>query len=161
MKFVSYDSLNADEKKQIDHIFFENSKKIFSSEQEKSKFREKWLTPYFSTNTIFLALVVSDIIAGYVNGRTVTENTIEEFEMFEREFPAHLHINIAKEFQSKGYGRLLIDEFIRSLPKDILGVHIITGAKSRNIRFYEGNGFRCLGHNQNKTVVFMGRYLKG
>ena len=47
MKFIFYKSLNTDEKKQIDNIFFENSKKIFSSEEEKSKFKEKVVNSLF------------------------------------------------------------------------------------------------------------------
>lgn len=157
---IPYAILDDEGKKKIEKIFFENSLKTFSSQDEKLSFKEKWLGPYFHPDCIFLVLMKGEEIAGYVNGQTTTINTVVEFKKYEREYPAHLHINVANEFQGQGLGSLLIEEFIKSLPKSVPGVHIVTGAESKNIRFYENNKFICLGTNPSKTIVFMGRKLR-
>ena len=64
----------------------------------------------------------------------------------EKEYPAHLHINIHPDYQGLGLGVMLIDalrEHLREI--GCPGIHLGVGKKNSGaIRFYERNGFRLL-----------------
>jgi GNAT superfamily N-acetyltransferase len=77
-------------------------------------------------------------------------------------YPAHLHINVAAEARSKGVGAALIEAFAAQCADAKLpGLHLVTDEKSRNVRFYEQNGFAVLATTPSHgvPVVFMGRLL--
>jgi GNAT superfamily N-acetyltransferase len=69
-----------------------------------------------------------------------------EFYMpnFKEEFPAMLHINLAKEFRGKGIGRRLIETYLDFLKKEgIPGVHFGTSSE-RAKDFFLKTGFTVL-----------------
>jgi ribosomal protein S18 acetylase RimI-like enzyme len=59
------------------------------------------------------------------------------------EYPAHLHIDILPELQGRGFGRKLIDSFIRNLQNHrISGVHLGVDEKNEKaLKFYAALGF--------------------
>ncbi len=59
-------------------------------------------------------------------------------------YPAHLHINLLPEYQSKGYGTLMINSLIDELKgKNVKSVMLLADAENTGaIRFYERNGFK-------------------
>ena len=63
----------------------------------------------------------------------------EEFE----NYPAHLHIDILPNAQRRGYGRKLINAFLKELIyQKVKGVHLIVSKKNINaINFYQKVGF--------------------
>ena len=69
----------------------------------------------------------------------VQEDNREEFEYY----PAHLHIDILPNAQRRGYGRKLINAFLKELIyQKVKGVHLIVSKKNINaINFYQKVGF--------------------
>lgn len=65
---------------------------------------------------------------------------------FKDEYPAHLHIDILPDYQSKGIGSKLIKAFCDNLKeKGVKGVMLIVGTENEGARrFYERNGFTLL-----------------
>ena len=59
-------------------------------------------------------------------------------------YPAHLHINLLPEYQSKGYGTLMINSLLDELKeKKVKSVMLLADAENTGaIRFYERNGFK-------------------
>lgn len=54
------------------------------------------------------------------------------------QFPAHLHINVARDMRSQGVGEKLINAFLEhARVHGSPGVHVVTGAGMRNVGFYE------------------------
>lgn len=64
----------------------------------------------------------------------------------DREYPAHLHIDIDPEHQGRGLGGLLMDVLLEDLGKiECPGVHLGVGSENgAAIRFYERYGFKLL-----------------
>jgi ribosomal protein S18 acetylase RimI-like enzyme len=64
----------------------------------------------------------------------------------EKEYPAHLHINILPEYQRKGIGSRMIERFEKQmLNSGVTGIHL--GTSSRNVKaipFYEKHGYRII-----------------
>ena len=62
------------------------------------------------------------------------------------DYPAHLHIDILPIAQGKGYGRKLIENFLRQLQNQhVRGVHLIVSKNNHNaIEFYRQIGFKEL-----------------
>lgn len=79
---------------------------------------------------------------------------IYEHQIYEKEYPAHLHINILPQYQSNGIGTHLITRFCNRLKEEnIEGVMLVvdtdnTGAR----RFYEKNGFDILHENPKSSA---------
>ncbi len=73
---------------------------------------------------------------------------IEMFDhaIYKEDYPAHLHIDILPDYQSKGIGTKLIDAFCNNLKEqNIKGVMLIVGTENEGARrFYERNGFTLL-----------------
>lgn len=63
---------------------------------------------------------------------------------FGGKYPAHLHIDILPEYQSKGYGGEMIETLLAHLKnRDVKGVMLITNKDNKGaIRFYERHGFK-------------------
>jgi len=79
----------------------------------------------------------------------------------ERQYPAHLHIDIDPDFQGGGLGKRLMNSLIDHL-RDIgcRGVHLGVGVKNAGaIRFYQRLGFSELGRFGLFDVVYMGLKL--
>ncbi len=80
-----------------------------------------------------------------------------------RQFPAHLHINLAPAFRSHGIGARLIEAFAAyAADQGAVGMHVVTGAGMRNVRFYERCGFQQRGAAERNggQAVFLGRALQ-
>lgn len=68
------------------------------------------------------------------------------YDILGRRYPAHLHIDILPEYQSKGYGQQLINTLLDKLREmNIPGVMLITNRDNKGaIRFYERLGFKTI-----------------
>lgn len=68
------------------------------------------------------------------------------YDFYGRKYPAHLHIDILPEYQSKGYGAEMIRILLNKLKeKNVRGVMLMTHSENHGaIRFYERLGFKVL-----------------
>jgi GNAT superfamily N-acetyltransferase len=143
--------------RELDNIFFESSaKQDFSSSQEKESFRERWLGRYIANHSgsFFVALDESGRVIGYLAGclknptQLVHFNDIEYFQTIGdlcRDYPAHLHINIAPQWRNHGLGAALVERFaLWARLQSVEGIHLVTSSTSRSIPFYRRSGFREL-----------------
>jgi GNAT superfamily N-acetyltransferase len=141
-----FDSVPAE----VVEIFYESSvRKTFSSSEEKRAFEFKYLGWYLHRLDTFFIAKSNNRIIGYLAGSIDTPASYldlhpylysfkEQFQIY----PAHLHINLHHEARGKGVGTLLISAFETMLRESRAhGVHLITSPKSRNVSFYEKNGF--------------------
>ena len=108
---------------QVDAIFFETSLRKFEPGPERDAFRERWLGRYLhgGGDVALVAMTDAAVVAGYLVG--ALENPAEsprfadiayfrnDFAGLCRQFPAHLHINLAPAFRSQGIGARLIAAF--------------------------------------------------
>ena len=152
----------------IDAIFFAASNtQSFSGADERQAFRERWLGRYLSEQPQFAYLVVDadDGVIGYLVGSleppTPDTNPFKNFRDLTSRFPAHLHVNVAPESRSQGYGGKLIDVFVTDLRKaNIRGAHVVTAAQSENVRFYNRHKFLEIARlSATPALVFLGRAL--
>jgi GNAT superfamily N-acetyltransferase len=160
---------------QIEAIFFEASQRTFAPGPEREAFRERWLGRYLrgGSDVVLLALAGEKRVAGYLLG--ALENPAEQprfadlayfrtdFAELCRRFPAHLHINLAPGFRSRGIGGRLIEAFaVRAAAARAPGVHVVTGEGMRNVGFYRRCGFlqRARAHWNGRVVVFLARELR-
>lgn len=158
----------------VDDIFFQSSNtQLFSSNEARQQFRDKWLGRYLRHygDCCFIALDQDSRPVGYIAG-SLTDPARDPvfadmphygaFAHVTERFPAQLHINVHEDARGKGVGRKLIEVFAaHALAKKAKGIHAITSRGSRNIRFYQANGFReaaCTLVN-NRELVFLARSL--
>jgi ribosomal protein S18 acetylase RimI-like enzyme len=158
---------------EIDAIFFASSRtRTFADEAARSAFRERWLGRYLTNDPkfAFLALTASGNVAGYLVGaiedpaesaRFADVGYFAVFRELTKRFPAHLHVNLAPQFRGLGLGGQLIDAFVGAVMQaGVGGVHVVTSANARNVRFYNRNGFLEVGRTEDKEpLVFLGRSL--
>lgn len=156
-------------------LFFENSsRKEFSTPQEKTKFLDIWFNIYLEEwpENIFIALNTQQELMGYLLGCSCSEKANDtlsplnsSYSVFYEnffDFPAHLHVNVAREHQGQGVGKSLIEKFQYKLKDDnIQGLHAITSSEATNIKFYEKLGFLKIDEKTFKkwNLVFMGKKL--
>jgi len=157
----------------IDAIFFESSAtKTFADGRERATFRQRWLGRYLEHEPqwAYLALDRGRVV-GYLVGSVEAPATGAhradvgygaDFAALTTQYPAHLHVNLAPSYRNRGIGAELIATFAADAARaGACGVHVVTGAGSRNVRFYVRNGFRELaradfnGHG----LVFLGKRL--
>jgi len=160
---------------QVEAIFFEASGRTFVPGAEREWFRYRWLGRYLDApgDPVLLA-IAGETVAGYLVGSL--ENPAEQprfcdldyycghFAAYCRRFPAHLHINLAPAYRSRGIGRALIDVFAAlAAAAGAAGVHVVTGKGMRNNRFYERCGFELIGSTpwNGREVVLLGKDLSG
>lgn len=150
---------------QLDAIFFESSNtKDFASEAARAAFRERWLGRYLTLypQWAYLACDPNGDLAGYLVGAIGESNGLAEFAAVGAEFPAHLHVNLAPRFRGAGIGRDLIETFAAdAVAAGAAGVHVVTSAGARNVRFYERAGFapRASAMVSGRELLFLGRRL--
>ncbi len=162
---------------QLDPIFFAASAtQSFADEQTKAEFRERWFGRYLKDpqDVLLIAREATDkdIIAGYLVGSFLDpaeDSRFEDIGYFKtlaaltQKFSAHLHINLDSRYRNRGIGSRLIERFVDvARSKGCCGVHIVTGGQSRNISFYQRNGFTYR-HNFKAGAVenaFLGRALE-
>lgn|SRR5574344_434577 len=75
-------------------------------------------------------------------------------------YPAHLHVDILPEYQSKGYGTLLLKKILQLMKeKKIKGVRFgCDKSKTKALSFYQKMGFKIL--TKTKTGFVFGMTLK-
>lgn len=87
-------------------------------------------------------------VARIENRRFLSEAMIEMYDhaIYKKDYPAHLHIDILPDYQSKGIGSKLIKAFCDNLKEhNVKGVMLIVGSENEGARrFYERNGFTLL-----------------
>jgi GNAT superfamily N-acetyltransferase len=156
----------------IDAIFFGASgTQSFASEAERQAFRTCWLGRYLATDAEHSFVAVADrTVIGYLvgalddpaaTGRFADVSYFRDFAHLTPTYPAHLHINLAPEARNQGVGARLIEAFAaHALLASSPGMHVVTGAASRNVRFYAACGFTEAGRlDSAKPIVFLGRRL--
>ncbi|HEY7669588.1 MAG TPA: GNAT family N-acetyltransferase [Hyphomicrobium sp.] len=158
----------------LDAIFFEASAtQSFASEDARAVFRERWLGRYLKHEPqwAYVARDADGSVAGYLvgsiddprrNQRYGDVGYFLDFAHLTEDYPAHLHVNLAPGYRNRGIGAALIEAFATAAAAaGAAGMHVVTGSGSRNVRFYERNGFCELARatfNANE-VVFLGRRL--
>lgn len=158
----------------IDDIFFRSSAtQSFASEEIRAAFRERWLGRYLQhdPDLVFVAVAADGGIAGYIVGATEDPALLERFAdlpftkafaHLSRDYPAHLHVNCAPQWRSRGIGAALVARLAaEAKARGARGLHLVTGARSRNRAFYEREGFAELGRfgEGDKQAVFLARAL--
>jgi GNAT superfamily N-acetyltransferase len=154
----------------IDGIFFGASgTQSFASEAERHVFRQRWLGRFLNGDDAAHAFVAlaGDTVIGYLVGalddpargdRFADIGYFRDFAHLTPTYPAHLHINLAPDARSKGIGPQLITAFAaHAKAAGAPGMHVVTGAASRNVRFYTACGFIEAGRLElPKPIVFLG-----
>ena len=138
---------------QLDNIFFSSSAtKTFADDTARKDFRERWLGRYLKHDQewFYVALADEDV-AGYLAGSIDDPARCERFadiSYFAQltdvtvRYPAHLHVNVDETLRNAGVGSRLIERFLFDLQRaGVRGVHLVTGRFSRNVAFYQRNGF--------------------
>jgi GNAT superfamily N-acetyltransferase len=158
----------------IDDIFFQSSaKRDFSSQEEKQAFREMSLGRYIEKHlsSFFVALDADGRAVGYLAGCLENPITLSHFndvayfrsiEDICRDYPAHLHVNVAERYRNRGLGTALVGRFVEwAKLHPVEGIHLVTSSGARSIPFYRRLGFtelRTFPWNVG-TSVCMGRKL--
>ena len=152
---------------QLDTIFFEASgTKTFADDAARAAFRERWFGRYLEQHPqwAYVAITPDGTLAGYLVGALDEESGFDDFASAAAEFPAHLHVNLAPQFRSRGIGADLIEAFAADASRaGAKGMHVVTSADARNVRFYERVGFRPRASTMvnDHELVFLGRRLDG
>lgn len=150
----------------LDAIFFESSgTKSFVNEAERQAFRERWLGKYLADEPAwaYAAITRDGTLAGYLVGSLSEANALEDFAAATADYPAHLHVNLAPAYRERGIGAKLVAAFAADAGRaGAKGVHVVTSADARNVRFYERSGFREVARTQlgGRDLLFLGRRLK-
>jgi GNAT superfamily N-acetyltransferase len=154
----------------IDAIFFETAPRAPADPSARATFYDLWLGQYLRHEPHLAHVAIKDgrvvgyLVACHTNPATLPRfETLAYFKTFAAVcalFPAHLHINLTEAARGSGTGARLVqacctDAASAGLP----GVHVVTAATARNVRFYQRIGFRevaaterngarilCLGH---------------
>ena len=158
----------------IDAIFFgASATQSFPSDAAREAFRERWLGRYltqFPQDTLIVQDKNAGVLGYLVGARTdpATDPRFADIGYFAAladvtpHYPAHLHINLAEAARSGGVGTQLVKTFCTRLRADGLpGVHVVTGAHSRNRAFYDRLGFtvvRALDWN-GAAIIMLGKPL--
>ncbi len=160
-------------------IFYEASAtKSFATDDERSAFEERWLGRYITHDPRWFYVAVSGqssasegVVAGYLAGslddpaqsaRFADIGYFHQLAPLTARYPAHLHINLAPQFRSRGWGEQLIAAFAADAhAAGAPGMHVVTGRGLRNVRFYTACGFREVGSFmwRGHELVMLGRTL--
>ena len=90
----------------------------------------------------YLAMTPDGTVAGYLVGALDEASGFDDFAAAAEQFPAHLHVNLAPHFRNRGIGAELIEAFAADAARaGAKGMHVVTSADARNVRFYERVGF--------------------
>jgi GNAT superfamily N-acetyltransferase len=160
----------------IDAIFFGASgTQTFASADDRLAFQQRWLGRYLAEDAAHAFVACKDgRVIGYlvgalddpaVSGRFADVSYFRDFGHLTSIYPAHLHINLAPEARSQGTGARLIEVFAaHARAAGRPGMHVVTSAASRNVRFYVACGFTEVGRllppkEGSKAIVFLGRRL--
>jgi len=142
----------------IDQIFFEaSSVQAFRDVAHQKSFRWLWLGRYLAEEPEhgFVALACDSHgrrgVAGYLVGsladpaRRTAFNELDYLSAFSDQtalYPAHLHVNVANGMRGAGIGAKLVAAFEdHAGANGTRGIHLVTGAGMRNVRFYDRLGY--------------------
>ena len=138
----------------IDDIFFASSaRRDFSSPEEKQAFQELSLGRYIERHrsSFFVALDADGRAVGYLAGCLENPITLSHFndvayfrsiEDICRDYPAHLHVNVAEWYRNRGLGTALVGRFVEwAKLHSVRGIHLVTSSAARSIPFYQRSGF--------------------
>jgi GNAT superfamily N-acetyltransferase len=138
----------------IDDIFFTSSaRRDFCNQEEKQAFRDMSLGRYMEKHrsSFFVALNDAGGAVGYLAGcleNPLTLNHFNDVGYFRdiddlcRDYPAHLHVNVAEGYRNRGLGTALIGRFVEwAKLHSVRGIHLVTSNTSRSIPFYRRSGF--------------------
>ena len=158
----------------IDDIFFQSSaKRDFCGQEERQAFREMSLNRYIEKHrsSFFVALDADGRAVGYLAGCLENSITLGQFndvayfrsiEDICRDYPAHLHVNVAEGYRNRGLGTALVGRFVEwTKLHSVKGIHLVTSSTARSIPFYRRSGFiqlRTFPWNSGISVC-MGRKL--
>ena len=134
----------------IEEIFFATSpsaKNLRPAEREP--FKERWLGRYiaYDIESFFVAITEVSTVAGYLAGcldnpahnpRFADNGYYASFAPLCDCYPCHLHINLDER------SALIAAFAAQAASAGRSGIHVVTGARARNVRFYEKNDFRPL-----------------
>jgi GNAT superfamily N-acetyltransferase len=154
-------------REQLDAIFFEASgTKTFVDPEARAAFRERWFARYLAQypQWAYVAISGDGRVAGYLVGALDEGSGFDDFALAADDYPAHLHVNLAPQFRNRGIGAVLIEAFAAdALRAGAKGMHVVTSADARNVRFYERVGFRERARTSvnGSELVFLGRSLAG
>ncbi len=83
------------------------------------------------------------------------------YQLFGKDYPAHLHIDILPEYQGKGYGTKLINTLFSTLKeRGIKGIMLTADLENAGARrFYERLGFEILAALKQADGIIMGKRL--
>jgi GNAT superfamily N-acetyltransferase len=141
---------------------------------ERDAFRERWLGRYLAggSDVVLLARSSGGTLAGYLVGALEDPCVQPRFSDLAyltgafrdlcRRYPAHLHVNLAPAFRGKGIGGALIAMFAEHARQvGVTGVHVVTQAQARNLRFYQRCGFAEAGRStwDGRDIVLLARML--
>jgi ribosomal protein S18 acetylase RimI-like enzyme len=161
----------------INSIFFQSTARVFSSDTERTAFRQLWLGQYLDQDPDKVHLAVEQAetgaprVLGYLVGCWINPVTSPRFASLPffsdfkpqcHAFPGQLHINLDVRARSRGIGRLLVEAFAaQSRAAGVRGIHVVTGKSARNVEFYRRVGFTAQGDTLwgSNAVVFLGRAL--
>jgi GNAT superfamily N-acetyltransferase len=119
----------------------------------------RWFSNYAGTQpeAFLFALSTDGEVCGYVAGcidsfSASSKAIIGDIPYFTsafcaalRAYPSHYHINVKPGLQGKGVGRLLTGRFMQiCADAGSPGVHVVTGASSPAVKFYEACDFERL-----------------
>jgi GNAT superfamily N-acetyltransferase len=146
--------------KQAFDIFFETANtKSFGSAEEKHAFFMRWFGHYAGTQpeAFLFALTPDGDASGYVAGcidsfsgasKAITGDIpyfTPAFCAALAAYPSHFHINVKPGSQGKGIGRQLTGRFVQICANaGSPGIHVVTGASSLAVKFYEACDFKRL-----------------
>lgn len=158
----------------IDQVFFVSSNtQVFVDDAARQEFRERWLGRYLAHDSAwaYVALSGDGTVAGYLvaslddpatTPRFADISYFVHFANLTKAYPAHLHVNLDPAFRNHGIGSDLIARFAAdAADAGVAGVHVVTSRGSRNVAFYNRNGFLEAGSHGTgaREVVFLARAL--
>ena len=143
--------------RQAAQIFFETAHiKVFDSILEQEAFYQRWFGHYLDADpgAFLIAVDKNGAAIGYLagcldsfskNASAIVEDiafyTPDFFDAI-RAYPSHLHINVKPGHQGQGVGSLLMQRYFELCrDKGSSGIHVVTDATSRAVRFYRRCGF--------------------
>ncbi len=159
----------------IEQIFFATSRSGQALQgRQRDAFKERWLGRYLAHHLQHFHVAIDDdeAVAGYLAGcldnparhpRFADIGYYASFATWCDLYPCHLHVNLDERHRNRGVGSALVDAFaVQATASGVQGLHVVTAAQARNVRFYERNDFRALSKARwdDAEVVFMGRALR-
>jgi GNAT superfamily N-acetyltransferase len=167
-----FENISNKQRLEVENIFYSSStKSSFRSDDERTKFKYKYLDYYIENYPdIFIVAVRDESVVGYICGSPDSSKDIflgeslSHYNLFRDEYlkyPAHLHINLCQSSRGLGLGSILIKEFENLVSLTSSGVHLLTSPIARNRSFYLKNhyNFEITKSFNNSEILLMGKLL--